>query len=210
MYTLYYIPGTCSLAVHVTLNEIGADFELKNVSTPQGQPRAAEYLAINPRGNVPTLKDENFVIREGAAILTYLIESNQSNLLPKGGHERATALEWLAFANSTLHPAYGRCFFLGRHLGENAGDTPIYGAAIEMIQKCWNEIESELKKHDYIAGKEITVADILLTVIANWTPNLKQPIHFGEKTKALFKRVSQRPSFQKALETEGVSYKITM
>lgn len=210
MYTLYYIPGTCSLAVHVTLNEIGADFELKNVSTPQGQPRSAEYLAINPRGNVPTLKEGNFVIREGAAILTYLIESNQSNLLPKGSHERATALEWLTFANSTLHPAYGRCFFLGRHLGENAGDTPIYGAAIEMIQKHWNEIEGELNKHDYIAGKEITVADILLTVISNWTPNLKQPIHFGEKTKALFKRVIQRPAFQKALETEGITYKLTV
>lgn len=210
MYTLYYIPGTCSLAVHVTLNEIGADFELQNVSTPQGQPRPAEYLAINPRGNVPALKDGNFVIREGAAILTYLIESNQSPLLPKGGHERATSLEWLAFANSTLHPAYGRCFFLGRHLGDNAADSPIYGAAIEMIQKHWDEIEGELKKHDYIAGKEITVADILLTVISNWTPNLKMPIHFGEKTKSLFKRIIQRPAFQKALEKEEVSYKIAV
>ncbi len=130
--------------------------------------------------------------------------------MPKGGHERATSLEWLAFANSTLHPAYGRCFFLGRHLGDNAADSPIYGAAIEMIQKHWDEIEGELKKHDYIAGKEITVADILLTVISNWTPNLKMPIHFGEKTKSLFKRIIQRPAFQKALEKEEVSYKIAV
>jgi len=31
-------------------------------------------------------------------------------MLPKNGKERATALEWLCFANASLHPAYGKCF----------------------------------------------------------------------------------------------------
>ena len=100
MYKLYYSPGACSLAVHVALLEVGAKFELENVSAPAGQPKSAEFLKINPRGAVPVLKIDNFILREGAAILTYILDSHKSDLLPASGLERAEALEWLSFANS--------------------------------------------------------------------------------------------------------------
>jgi glutathione S-transferase len=208
MYHLYYLPGTCSLAVHVALNELGVPFTTESVSVPDGQPRTPEYLAINPRGNVPALKQGDFVLREGAAILSYLLDEHKSDLLPRSGQSRAKALEWLAFANSTLHPAYSRCFFLSRQLGAQTADSPLYNAAIEMVQKHWNDIETSLKGKSYLCGDDCTIADILVTVIANWSTNLKQPISFGENTKALFKRVIARPAYEKAMESEGVSYRI--
>jgi hypothetical protein len=52
------------------------------------------------------------------------------------------------------------------------------------------------------------LADILLTVIANWSPNLQQPVTFGPKTKALFQRVVARPAYQLALKEENVTYKV--
>lgn len=210
MYKLYYLPGSCSMAVHVLLNEIGAKFELENIAVPDGQARSAEFLKINPRGSAPVLKIDDSIIREGAAILIYLLDSNKNSLLPEKGIERAKALEWLAFANATLHPAYARIFFMHRHLGQEAEKNPLYDIAISQIQKHWDEIEQHLSGNDYLCGKNLTIADILVTVIANWTGYLKKPILFGPKTKAFFTKIISLPSYQKALQTEGVTYKANL
>ncbi len=210
MYKLYYSPGACSLAVHVALNEINAEFELKNVAAPAGQPKSAEFLKINPRGAVPALQIGDFILREGAAILTYLLDTHKSSLLPQSGLERAKALEWLAFANSTLHPAYSRGFFMLRILGNKVSENELFKPSMDNIQKYWNEIEEQLGKGEYLCGNSCSIADILVTVIANWTPYFSYPIAFGVKTKAFFTRVISRPSFQKALATEGVTYKVNV
>jgi glutathione S-transferase len=109
--------------------------------------------------------------------------------LPQSGLERATALEWLAFANSTLHPAYSRMFFTYRVLGDKAASNELYKPIIEAIQKYWDEIEQRLTDNDYIAGNKITIADILITVIANWSKHSKITINFGPKTKAYFTKI---------------------
>jgi glutathione S-transferase len=198
------------MAIHVALNELDAPFELENVATPNGQPKSVEFLKINPRGAVPVLKIDDFILREGSAILTYLLDTHKSSLLPQSGLERAKALEWLAFANSTLHPAYSKCFFLHRILGDKASENEAYKPSIAQIQKYWDEIEQHLGVSQYLCGKNFTIADILTTVIANWSFYFKEPIKFGVKTKAFFTHVISRPSYQKALETEQVSYKANL
>ncbi len=196
------------MAVHVALNEIGAEFKLENVAVPNGQPKSPEYLKINPRGAVPTLTIDDFIFREGGAILIYLLDTHKNSLLPASGLERAAALEWLCFANSTLHPAYSRCFAQHKILGDAAKDNPLYKPSIELIQKYWNEIEERLQSREYLCGDNCTIADILITVIANWSVAMKEPINFGVKTKAFFARVIERPSYQKAMAAEKITYKV--
>jgi len=206
MYHLYYAPATCSLAVHALLHEIAAPFDTTRITL--AEPRPESFLKVNPRGSVPVLTHGELVVREGGAILTYLADAHQSPLLPRDGAARAKALEWLMFANATLHPTYSRSFFLARQLGaDEAGNHPLYVATIEAIQKYWNEIEAELASRDYIASDQPTLADILLTVIGGWNGWLLQPIQFGPKTQALFARIQARPAFAKAVATETAAQK---
>ena len=205
MYKLYYAPGACSLAVHVVLNEIGADYTLEQVDFQKRD----EFLKINSRGAVPTLEEDGKILREGAAILQYLVDSNNSGLLPRQGFERAKALEWLSFANSTLHPAYSPVFGLKNLDLDDAAKAKLKAGYAQKIQKLWDDVEQTLAKNGpYLTGSTVSVADILVTVIANWTPGqFGSDIKFGSKTENLLRSVSARPSYQKALKDEGVEYK---
>lgn len=208
MYQLYYSPGACSMAVHVVLNELNVPYEAINANEPGTKTRTKEFLKVNPRGAVPVLVDDGHVIREGAAILTYLLDKHKSPLLPQSGFERATALEWLGFANATVHPAYGKAFFVMKKVQDKATQEALYKPIFESINKLWAEIDERLAKQPYVCGKDITVADILLTVIANWAGYFPAgSVSFGPNVKRLLKEVSSRPAYQKALKAEQVEYK---
>ena len=204
MYTLYYSPGACSMAVHIALNECNQQVTLEKVDLAAGQNRSPEFMKINPRGQVPVLVDGERVLREGASILIHILDKHQSPLLPREGRERDAALEWLMFCNATLHPAYARVFFL---LKNGATQGPLMDMAIASINKLWREVEERLSQNAWLAGPQPTIADILLTVIANWSPRMPQPIILEEHTKKLLQKVIARPAYQKALAVEQVEYK---
>ena len=118
MYTLYYSPGACSMAVHILLEELGASYEAVKVDLRAGEGQKPEFLKLNPRGQVPVLVEDGAPLKEGAAIIIHLLEQHNSPLLPKDGPERAAALEWICWCNATLHPAYGRAMWLKRNVAD--------------------------------------------------------------------------------------------
>ncbi len=202
MYQLFYSPGACSLAVHVALIEVGAQYELLKAAD-----HGEAFKKANPSAAVPTLVVDGKPLLEGAAILTYICENAHSPLLPSSGWDRAKALQWLAFANSTMHPRYGALFGHMKAFGAEAKNAPMYAVLEGKIQDAWDLVEAELQGKDYLLGSQITVGDILLAVIANWTPKVTDKVSFGERTKAYLKRITARPSFQQALAAEQVEYK---
>lgn len=203
-YELYCLPGACSMAVHVLLNELGQDAKIHMLERGDKGHKSPEYLKLNPRGNVPFLVEDGQGMGEGGAIIVYLCDRHGSPLLPREGRERAKALQWLMFANATLHPAYARTFWINANLPEDQRDGALKAARAQ-IQKLWDEVEAQLAAGGpYICGKDITAGDILLSVIANWNPAAYK---FGPNTKALLGAVSSRPAYRKALAAENVEYK---
>lgn len=202
MYTLYYSPGACSRAVHVVLHEVGEKHEAIKINTMAGEQKKPEFLKINPFGQVPVLKDGDLTILEGAAQIIYLCDKHKSALLPQNGEARAKALQWLSFGNATLHPAYGRTFGLRKlDLDDKTRET-MAAKYFDAIQKLWDEVETHLEKNGpFLAGKDVTAGDILLTVISGWSPFDKK-FNFGPKTLALIEAVKSRPAFKKAVEME--------
>lgn len=202
-YKLYYSPGACSMAVHVVLNELGQEVELIK-SNIGGAEKDPALLKVNPRGSVPVLVEGGKTLLEGAAIITYLCDKHSSELLPSKGWERAQALQWLMYANATLHVGYSKAAFIRK----NGGAEELLNKAMDDIQSMWNQVETSLAANGttYICGENVTAGDILITVIANWG-FLPRAFTYGPKTKALLKAVSARPAYQKALKTEAVEYK---
>jgi glutathione S-transferase len=69
MLTLYFSPGSSSMATHIALHEIGVPFEAKLTSLHQDAHHAPEYVAINPEAKVPTLLIDGRPLTEVAATL---------------------------------------------------------------------------------------------------------------------------------------------
>lgn len=206
MYTLFFSPGACSMAVHVALKETGAKYELTQVAL-HGPSKNADLLKVNPRHQVPVLVDGDLVVREGAAILIYLLEKENSPLLPKSGPARARALEWLCFGNASLHPAYSMAFGRAGVSEDPKIQEAVGKAACAKIQKLWDDAEAHLANNKYLAGDQLTIGDILMAVIANWSPKMPVAINLGPNVKRVLKDVIARPSYQEALQSEQVEYK---
>jgi glutathione S-transferase len=106
--TLYFSPGSSSMATHIALNEIGVPFEAKLTALHENAHRAPGYLAVNPEGKVPTLVIDGRPLTEVAATLWYLARRHpEAGLLPQYGDTEGEArvISWMSFIASTIHPA---------------------------------------------------------------------------------------------------------
>jgi len=107
MLTLYFAPGSSSMAAHIALHETGVAFEGRPMSFKRNDMQSPDFLEINPAGKVPTLLIDGRVLTEVAGILFYLARRfPEAGLLPSGDIEaEAQAISWMSFIASTLHPA---------------------------------------------------------------------------------------------------------
>jgi glutathione S-transferase len=192
------------MSVHISMLELGVDFNLHKVDLSKGEQRAPEYLKINPRGQVGALMTPDGLLTENAAMIIYLSDKHGGNLIPQEGFERAKALQWLMYANSTLHPAYSKVLFSMK----NGASEDVIQKACDGVQAQWDLVEKQLTESGgpYLAGTHCGPGDIYTAVIANWQfiPRLPK---FGPKTKAFLQSVTARPAYQKAIAVEGVEYK---
>jgi glutathione S-transferase len=152
MLTLYFAPGSSSMAVHIALHEIGAPFEAKPMSFGNGDLRSPEFLKLNPEGKVPTLLIDGHPLTEVAAILFYLAKRfPDANLLPCDDLEKqAQVMSWMSFIASTLHPArrrgldYARDVYgiADRRLGDGWALGPYSIADIHLFRLYWRFFNS--------------------------------------------------------------------
>ncbi len=149
MLTLYFAPGSSSMAPHIALHEI----ESRPLSFARAEQRSPQFLAINPEGKAPVLVAEGRVITEVAAILFYLARRfSAAALLPEGGIEaEAQVISWMSFIASTLHPARRQGLehvqavyeIADRRLGDHAWTVRSYSIAdIHLFRLFWRVVTS--------------------------------------------------------------------
>lgn len=199
MYTLYALPGTCSLGIHVLLNKLDQPFEWVNAKEVEN------YTDINPAGIVPVLKDGSTTILEGGAIVLYLLEKHDSKMLPNSLGEKSEFLQKLFFNYATLHPAYSKLFFAKKKL-EGEAQQQAFAKASEGVASLWKIVDNRLSKTPFAGGDEPTILDYLLCVYANWNAFLDADIELGSNVKRMIRQVIELPEFKQALEKEGVNY----
>jgi len=194
MYTLYYSQGACSVATQVVIRELGQSVKLIDV-------QKIDYLKeINPVAAVPTLIDGEKPFTEGAAIMLYLLNKHPNSLFPKNDRQQAT--QDIMFANATMHPAYGRLFFLTQYINDKNVKQEALNSAAKSINQLWQVIENRLAYQDFLGGNTPSAADIMLTVYSRWGGHFPVDIIIGDKTTSMLNAVQTMPNFIKAEQAE--------
>jgi glutathione S-transferase len=136
---LYFAPGACSFVPHSGLEAIktatGQDFAPKMVKLHKGEQKTAEYLQMNPDGQVPVLVADGKPLTQIVAICDFLDRSfPEAGLLPAEPWKRAQALSQLAWMNSTPHTTFTRVFFSERFAETDGGRAEVKKKAIETFR----------------------------------------------------------------------------
>lgn len=203
MYTLYYSAGSCSRFCHVLLEEMKVPFDAKIVNTMGGQQNTPEYLKINPRAQVPVLQDGDFTLTEGVAIATYLLEKHPTpSMMPTDQPARALAMQWLSYFNSSLHPMFGAIFSATRTTSNEGAQKEIATGYSTRIAKAYAMMEDHLLKNKFFAGDQVSIADVLFTVISGWIGVTQPAVVPGPNCARVIAAVQALPSFQAVVARE--------
>ena len=146
--------------VMLTLEVKGLDYESKLLEFSKGENKSPEYLKLNPRGKVPTLKDGAFVVYESLAIMTYLDRKYPTPPL-FGNSPEETGQIWrlISECESYLVSAGDkvvRPIFFGKGLDK----VDEIQQAAQTIRQELTTVDEQLAHSNWLVGKQITASDI--------------------------------------------------
>jgi glutathione S-transferase len=207
MYTLYYSPGSASMAVHLALLEAGAPHRLAKLDFESDEQHGPEYLRINPRGQVPTLLIDGKPYFESAALLLILAERHPEARLapPPGSALRADWYQWMAFLTNSLGPVY-RYWFYPPDLGSPEHPPFVRDALRQKIEDAWSLVDAHLASNGpYMLGADFSAVDLLALMYMRWSRNMPRPVTAWPALKKYADLMRARPSWKRLYEIEGLT-----
>jgi glutathione S-transferase len=193
MYKLYGSKGAGSVCVQFLLEEAKAPYEMVWVEDV----KAPDFLKVNPNGKVPALQlPGGQIIYESAAMMAFLAEAlPAAGMIPRiGTAEHALMLQWLVLLSAGTYESILRYFYPERY-GEAVS---VKSRASEEIDRLYGVMETELaKKGPYLCGKQISAADVYLTMLASWyEPDTTALGKKFPRILAIYNTVAARPSWK--------------
>ena len=181
MMKLYWSPRSRSFSGLWLMEETGQPYERVLTDISIGAQKTPEFLAVNPMGKVPALKDGDVSIAEASAICAYVADRYpEAKLAPSiGDPRRGKYLQWLFFSPGCIEPAIIQIF--------TKIDVPTSTAAWGSATQVFDVLDAALEKGPFLLGDMFSAADIMIGSGLNFAIRL-------------FKMVPPRPSFDRYID----------
>ncbi len=207
MFTLYYFPGTVALAIHIVLEQAGADYRAVRVDFRTNAQRAPDYLAVNAKGRVPALATARGVITETPAILTFLAQSFPARRLAPldDAFAFARVQAFNSYLCSTVHPAHAHRVRGYRWADDPAAIAEMQRKAPQVLADCFDLIEREMIESPWVLGEAYSICDPYLFTVARWLEPSGIDIAAFPKVAEHFARMAEDPVVRRVLAAEQAS-----
>jgi glutathione S-transferase len=203
MYILYHFPySQHGRRVVSLMEEANLEYEVRHVDMGQGAHQSAEYLAINPNHQVPTLIDGDIKIHESNAILRYLcVKHGLDAWYPKELPARAKVEQWLDWNQCRLSPTVVDIVLNSVFLGPR-GDKAAVERALSRLPELWSILDDGLAGARFLAGSRPTIAD-LSVASSVFQLTFAKIAPTGRNIVDWFQKVSGLEGFRKSLPAQG-------
>ncbi len=199
---LYMAPGSCTTGIHILLEELELPFEAWIISIPAGENRKPEYLALNPKGSIPTLVlDDGQSLTDYVAISYWLARRHpRAKLLPEDALAAARVMEILVHVVGTVHgQGFARIFNEEGFQADGEAGEALRAQGRELVDKAFAILDTQLAE-GYATGC-FSIADPALFYVEFWADKLGIPL--PPRLAAHYALMRQRPVVQRVLREEG-------
>ena len=207
MYKLYARKGSGNAAVEALLAQLGVDHQVIEVGkTPDGS-APDWYLALNPRGEVPTLElPDHSIMTESAAMMIHLADAHPEAGLapPVGTAARAQFLRWMVYFATAPYTSDLRMFYPERYSTDPAHADAIKAKAILDLARDFDLFAAQMGDGPFILGDKLSAADIYAAMILSWSDDEKALFVRHPKLKTLYQAVAANPPIRKVWDRSGM------
>lgn len=211
---LYFAPGACSFVPHALLEAAGATFEPVLVKLHKGEQGSPDYLALNPRGQVPVLVDDGEVITQILAIVTWLDHRfAQAGFLPREPLARVRVLQTLAWMNNTVHPTFTHVFMPHKFASSPEAQAEIKARAAESFGGMLGEIDAMAGRagehgREFLGGAGFGPLDAYALTLLRWGGFAGYDPQRFPALWAHVQRVAALPPVARAIERERLQLNV--
>jgi glutathione S-transferase len=217
MIIVHHLENSRSQRVLWLLEELRLDYEVKRYERDKKSNLAPnELLKVHPLGKSPVVEIDGEVYAETAAIVEHIIENfGGGKLQPaRGGPDWRRYRYWLHAAEGSYMPPLVLTLMLGRM---DTAPMPFFARPIakkltgavrdsylnHTIAALFGYLDSELSKSPFLAGNELTGADIMMSFPAEAAMQRAPAAVKTPRIKAYVEKLQARPAYKRALERGG-------
>ena len=200
--TLFYAPITCSVVALISLNESGADFEVRPVNLRKSEQMKPEYLHVNPKHKVPALLIDGDPLTENVAMALWMTRAfPKAGILPADSDNEVKAISIMAWCASGIHPHLTRINSPAKFCDTPGSEESIKRLAAKELDYAFGIADDTLAGREYFFNTWCAADSHFF-----WT--WRRAIQFGldfskyRNCAAHFERMQQRPAVKKALDFE--------
>jgi glutathione S-transferase len=200
MYKLFWAKSMGSMVPEVLFEEIGVEYEKVPIDMDKEENRSAEFLAINPLGQIPTLVlPDDTVMTESAAMVLQITDRHPEAKLapPAGSSEGARFQRWLLFMATTIYPAEQRLFYADRITTDASAVAGVEARARADMDSYFAILNDALNPGPYLLGESFSAIDVYLWMFVKWHPEPAQLFSDNPRIAKLVELVEARPSVAK-------------
>lgn len=184
------------------LEEMGCDYTRLDYGEGFGGLDTDAFRAMNPHGRIPVLvRDDLPPIFETGAILRYVATVfGSDSFWPKDPVARAQVDQWAEWAKRHVAEAFtGPVFWRVVRTPADRHDKPAIAKALAALEAELATAEAQLAMHDFLAGPNLTLADIQFGHVLFRYFDIDIPRPAFPNLAEYYNRLTRRPAYQKAV-----------
>jgi len=217
MITVHHLENSRSQRVLWLLEELGLAYQVKRYERDKKTNLAPkELLKVHPLGKSPVVEDNGVIYAETGAIIEHIVETHGGGRLspPRGSPDYDRYKYWMHAAEGSYMPPLVMALFLNRM---ETAPMPFFARPIakkltgavrdgyltHTTKALFDYLDGELSKSDWLAGREFSAADIIMSFPAESSLQRIDAANSAKNLKAYVGRLHARPAYKRALEKGG-------